>query len=41
MAQYSKERLTFGIMLPYLRGVCTEEGLAQLEKQEALFKVLL
>jgi phosphoenolpyruvate synthase/pyruvate phosphate dikinase len=41
VTQYSKERLTFGIMLPYLRGVCTEEGLAQLEKQEALFKVLL
>ncbi len=41
VTQYSKERLTFGIMLPFLRGVCTEEGLAQLEKQEALFKVLL
>ena len=41
VSKFSKERLTFGIMLPYLRGVCTEKGLKQLEKQEALFKVLL
>ena len=38
---FSKERLTFGIMLPYLRGVCTEKGLQQLVKQEELFKVML
>jgi len=37
--QYSKERLTFGVMLPYLRGVCTAKGLEALEKQEELFRV--
>lgn len=36
---YSKERLTFGIMLPFLRGVCTESGILQLKRQEELFKV--
>lgn len=41
VSEYSKERLTFGIMLPYLRGVCTEAGIQQLKKQEELFKVLL
>jgi AcrR family transcriptional regulator len=39
--QYSKERLTFGIMIPYLRGVCTTKGLEQLEQQEELFKIML
>lgn len=39
--QYSKERLTFGIMIPYLRGVCTTQGLEQLEQQEELFKIML
>lgn len=39
--KYSKERLTFGIMLPYLRGLCTPKGIEQLEKQEELFKVML
>lgn len=41
VSEYSKERLTFGIMLPYLRGVCTDTGIQQLKKQEELFKVLL
>ncbi len=41
LEKYSKERLTFGIMLPYLRGLCTKEGVKQLEKQEELFKVML
>jgi AcrR family transcriptional regulator len=41
ITEYSKERLTFGIMLPYLRGVCTDKGVQQLQDQEELFKVLL
>lgn len=41
LGEYSKERLTFGIMLPYLRGLCTKEGVRQLEEQEELFKVML
>jgi AcrR family transcriptional regulator len=41
VSKFSKERLTFGIMLPYLRGVCTEKGVDQLTNQEELFKVLL
>lgn len=41
VGEYSKERLTFGIMLPYLRGVCTEKGSQQLNMQKELFKVLL
>lgn len=39
LSKYSKERLTFGIMLPYLRGLCTPEGLNILEAQEELFRV--
>lgn len=38
---FSKERLTFGIMIPYLRGLCTEKGLEKLKHQEELFKVML
>lgn len=41
VAEFSKERLTFGIMIPYLRGVCTEKGVEQLSVQEELFKVML
>lgn len=41
VSEYSKERLTFGIMIPYLKGVCTSKGLKQLQEQEALYKVLL
>ncbi len=36
---YSKERLTFGILVPYLRGVCTRKGMELLERQEELFHV--
>ena len=36
---YSKERLTFGVMVPYMRGVCTSKGLKILEMQEELFRV--
>ncbi|GJM35214.1 MAG: hypothetical protein DHS20C18_42150 [Saprospiraceae bacterium] len=38
---YSKERLTFGILVPYLRGVCTRKGVELLEMQEELFQVSL
>lgn len=39
ITQYSKERLTFGVLVPYLRGVCTEKGIEILNQQEELFKV--
>lgn len=39
--KYSKERLTFGILVPYMRGVCTPEGVRLLEEQEALFHVTI
>jgi TetR/AcrR family transcriptional regulator, cholesterol catabolism regulator len=39
IGEYSKKRLTFGIMLPYLRGVCTEKGIKILEKQKDLFGI--
>lgn len=41
VSEFSKERLTFGIMLPYLRGVCTLKGMEVLKQQEELFKILL
>ena len=37
--EFSKERLTFGIMVPYLRGPCTKKGIDLLHVQEELFKV--
>jgi AcrR family transcriptional regulator len=37
--EFSKERLTFGIMVPYLRGLCTEKGIKLLKIQEELFMV--
>ena len=39
--KYSKERLTFGILIPYMKGLCTEKGLEILSMQEELFKVTL
>ncbi len=36
---FSKERLTFGILLPYLRGQCTNKGLNLVKIQEELFRV--
>ena len=39
VANYSKERLTFGILVPYLRGVCTEKGIEILLEQEELFRI--
>jgi len=41
VAEFSIERLTFGIMVPYLRGLCTEKGLELVRVQEALFIVQL
>lgn len=41
VSNFSKERLTFGIMLPYLRGLCTPKGQKILKEQEELFKILL
>ncbi|MFK7979536.1 MAG: TetR/AcrR family transcriptional regulator [Saprospiraceae bacterium] len=39
--EFSKERLTFGILIPYMKGVCTTKGLEILEMQEELFRVTL
>lgn len=41
ITDFSKERLTFGIMLPYMRGLCTAKGMKLLEKQKALFHVTI
>lgn len=37
--KFSKERLTFGILVPYMRGLCTPEGIELLKMQEELFRV--
>jgi len=39
ITKYSKERLTFGTLVPYLRGLCTSKGVRLLAKQEELFKI--
>jgi AcrR family transcriptional regulator len=39
VTEFSKERLTFGIMVPYLRGLCTDKGIKLIQIQEALFMV--
>lgn len=39
VTEYSKERLTFGILLPYMRGLCTEKGQRLLNRQEELYRV--
>ena len=41
ISKFSKERLTFGILVPYLRGLCTPKGIELLEIQEELFRVSL
>lgn len=41
VTEFSKERLTFGIMVPYLRGLCTEKGIKLLHIQEELFRVTI
>lgn len=39
VSEFSIERLTFGILVPYLRGMCTPKGLKLLDIQEELFRV--
>jgi len=39
ISDFSKERLTFGILVPYLKGLCTKKGEKLLAMQEELFKV--
>lgn len=39
--EFSKERLTFGILVPYLRGVCTQKGQKLLHEQSELFRILI
>jgi AcrR family transcriptional regulator len=39
--EFSNERLTFGIMVPYLRGLCTTKGIELLNIQEELFRVTI
>ncbi len=39
VSEFSKERLTFGILVPYLRGLCTGKGIELLKIQEELFRV--
>ncbi len=39
ITEFSIERLTFGILVPYLRGLCTPKGIDLLEIQEELFRV--
>ena len=39
VSDFSKERLTFGILVPYLRGLCTDKGIKLLEIQQELFRV--
>lgn len=41
ISKYSKERLTFAILVPYMRGLCTEKGIKLLEMQEELFRITL
>ncbi|MFK7936558.1 MAG: TetR/AcrR family transcriptional regulator [Saprospiraceae bacterium] len=39
--EFSKERLTFGILVPYLRGVCTPKGQELLHEQSELFRIMI
>lgn len=39
VSSFSKERLTFGILVPYMRGLCTTKGIELLNIQEKLFRV--
>ncbi|HHH50552.1 MAG TPA: TetR/AcrR family transcriptional regulator [Saprospiraceae bacterium] len=41
ITEFSKERLTFGIMVPYMKGLCTKKGLRLLARQEELFRVTI
>lgn len=37
--QFTKERLIFGTLVPYMRGLCTPKGIQILEVQKELFRV--
>ncbi|MGK0386603.1 MAG: AcrR family transcriptional regulator [Patiriisocius sp.] len=39
LEQFSKARLTEGILVTYLRGLCTEIGLLEVEKQKHLYLI--
>ena len=39
LSEFTKERLTISIMLPYMRGLCTSKGMELLNIQEELFGV--
>lgn len=41
VSKYSKERLTFGILVPYLKGLCTPKGVELVEIQEEYFRVTI
>ena len=41
VTEFSKERLTFGTLVPYLRGLCTPKGIELLKIQEELFRVAI
>ena len=41
ITEFSKERLTFGILVPYLRGVCTPKGQELLHQQSELFRIMI
>lgn len=41
VGKYSKERLTFGILLPYMRGLCTAKGLRVAARHEESFRVAI
>ncbi len=41
LEKFSKERLTFGILIPYLKGLCTKKGLEILTMEEELFRVTI
>jgi AcrR family transcriptional regulator len=36
-SEFSKNRLTASIIIPYLRGLCTEKGIKEVDKQESLY----
>jgi len=39
--KFSKERLTFGILIPYMKGLCTKKGVEILVMEEELFRVTI
>ena len=41
ITKFSKERLTFGTVVPFLRGLCTPKGVKLLAKQEELFRITI